>query len=188
MQLGKLWRDPVVSGLMVAGIVGALGAWNLDTLVKWASAATGWLSTAISVPHWLLVISGVFHAILLFVIVRFLTAYLKTEREPDFVRKFDSGVFRELLWTWEWKVSRGKYFPTNLSGLCPKCFYDIPPSTNQEGAFETMEMLHHLTCPSCNFQATVRTPLGKPPQQVILADIAQAVRTGAWKNMRRPRA
>ena len=116
----KLWKDPVWSAVIAAGIVAAavylLGYWPY--IWQFVKNIPSLLETPVSIPLWVLIL-GV--PILLFAIP--FVASLNTKKEPRFLSYRNDTIF-DISWSWRW-LSPGfhssNYQMRDLTPRCPSC-------------------------------------------------------------------
>lgn len=109
----KLWRDPVWSSVIAAGLI-ALATYLLDF---WP-LIFGLLSVSILVPVWV-----VFVAVpVLFLIIPFFN-YIRSDGKPRFTKYTSDNIF-DISWSWRWSppgFQSSSYQPRDLTPRCPNC-------------------------------------------------------------------
>jgi len=116
----KLWKDPVWSAVIAAGIVAGatylLGYWPY--ISQFVQIIPSLLATPVSIPIWALLL-GV--PVLLLAIPFF--ASLNTEKEPRFISYRSDTIF-DIRWYWRWLPSgfhSSDYQIQDLTPRCPSC-------------------------------------------------------------------
>lgn len=120
MGLKKLWKDPVWSAVISAGLIALasylFGLW--PTIWQAMGSVLGLLALPISIPLWLIIV-----AIPALLLVIPIIIALRPDREPPFTKYTNDNIF-DINWAWQWSTPtryRSQYELKALTPRCPTC-------------------------------------------------------------------
>ncbi|EPA7783585.1 MULTISPECIES: hypothetical protein [Enterobacteriaceae] len=121
--LKLIWKDNVISGIIVAVITAGTGAWFWEYVKRAMITVGGWASYKVTLPVWAVFIIS----LILLSLIPVLMLYAKSKVggdsvEPKFFKYTKDNIFGINV-TWRWSRNFGSYecYVSNLNKRCPKC-------------------------------------------------------------------
>lgn len=178
-MLSKIWKDPVWSKVIAAGILMLialistyfLGAW--PSIKAFLSQAWSFALSGTSVPNWLLGIMILPFFLLGYVFLIVLKERLANDESGVSFQNYTRDNLFGLLWVWRYSGGR----INNLHSLCPHCQYQIIPKN--DSSFAAVPR-YDYACDDCGYSAG---SIGGNPSELhqkVELKIQKALRTGEW--------
>jgi len=180
-MLKSVWKDPVWSAVIAAGIVTAVGAVGTYALNLWpvigAWVASAWHAAGqpSQISNWLVWVLGLLAVPTVLAILTFAWVAVRPEQQSSTWRTYTQDEFLGLRWRWN-------YFPSgNLEDplpFCPHCDYQVHP--HHASAYTAIERIG-FHCDSCGRSLPIFEESFESLQSKVRRFIQQKIRTGDWK-------
>ncbi len=181
-MIKNIWKDPVWSAVIAAGIIaiaGIIGSYFLGYWPRITSAATsiwGFLAASSNVPHWVLglLFLGVAPTILLLLAGAWALLRGGSDTPASWI-KYTTDRFFGLRWRWRYVDNH----ISNLNSFCPNCDYQVFP--HQASSYNFIDRIG-FSCDSC------KSSLGEHDESLAQLKskverlIQQKVRNGTWSS------
>ena len=177
----SLWKDPVWSTVIAAGVIAAAGALGTYLLGFWPTIASFgrhiWhlVTASTEVPNWLLVLLGLaIIPTLLLLAVAVWTSFAKSDSGQATWGRYTSDTFFNLRWRWRYTAGR----IDALNTFCPHCDYQVFPY--DASGFTGIDRIG-FKCDSCSrslgeFDESIRSLTSK-----VERFVQQKIRSGSWQ-------
>ena len=176
----KIWKDPVWSKVIAAGITGILGILLVVVSIYfpslWVSVSTGFtivwsfISGHTNTPNWVLGIMAISCLILSVILFLYIQQKIKPDT-PEDPYSYRSDIIEGLLWNWHYRLKA----ISGLISLCPKCEFQILPELIN--SFYSANRCRYY-CQGCNTEVGI---LEKDVlEKLVKLRIQHALRTGTW--------
>lgn len=178
VMINKIWKDPVWSKVISAGILALiasvsayfLGAW--PTIKVALSQAWSFVLSSTSVPNWIIGIMAVPCLLLGYVILIGIKEWLIGESGVGF-KNYTKDNFFDLLWVWRYSGNE----IDDLHSLCPRCQYQILP---KDAASFAAVPRYEYTCDDCGYFVGFIEGYPDELHQKVKLKIQKSLRTGEW--------
>ncbi len=178
-MLKKIWKDPVWSVVISAGILALIASVSAYFSGAWPSIKSAlthaWLfiTSNSSVPNWLIGIMLVPCLLFGYVLLAGVKEWVISSGSEASFKNYTKDDFFGLRWMW--RYSNGRI--DNVHSLCPRCQYQIiPKGASCYGAAPRYD----YTCDDCGY--SIGTIEGYPEDltRKVELKIQKALRTGEW--------
>lgn len=177
-MLGRIWKDPVWSAVIAAGVVPALtyllGWW--PRIFEFATLGWQFLFESSALPNWLLGIAG----LLIITTVVFWGALLWSEfgataQSPSDWRRYREDEFFGLRWRWRWSYSANRI--DELRTFCPHCDFQV--FAREDSPWDALDRIS-FSCDSCHSKLREFPESYRSLESKTERFIQQKVRNGSW--------
>jgi hypothetical protein len=178
-MINKIWKDPVWSKVIAAGILALIASVSAYFLGAWPSIkailsqAWSFVLSSTSVPNWLLGIMMVPCLLLGYVLLIGLKEWLAGGESGVSFKNYTKDNFFGLLWMWRYSGNG----IDNLHSLCPRCQYQILP---KDASFYAAVPRYDYICDDCGYSAGSIEGDPEELHQKVELKIQKALRTGEW--------
>lgn len=181
-MLKSIWKDPVWSKVISAGILavcGAIGAYLLDlwpSIGSWFSFLWKSAGQPSQIPNWSVWFLGLLAIPSVLLMLALIWSVIRPERESgqDNWRSYLEDHFLGLCWRWKYFSSGDLDDP---QPFCPHCDYQVFP--HRASAYAAVDRIG-FHCDSCGRDLTTFEESFESLQSKVRRLIQQKVRTGAW--------
>lgn len=174
----KTWKDPVWSKVISYGIIGVIGiisgyimGWLpfiKSLLLDGFSTIWKYISSSTLTPNWLLIVLGVITT--LFIVLIAILVISSFKRSSVNYTEYTSDNFYKFKWAWSYIGGT----VNNIYSLCPKCNYEISPSTC---GFN----LSYGYCEECGYETGRQHVARSEIERKVLLKIHKNIRNGDWE-------
>lgn len=179
-MLKAIWRDPVVSGLIVAG-VGTTAVAYFTRFFGWVweflLSAYNWMGEPSQIPNWAVVLNFVVLAPTLLIVLLIYLEGRRSDSDPT-VWDYREDMFFNLKWRWNYSGNK----MVRMSCYCPYCDYQIVPVESEDfmngGFFRRCKFF----CESCNSSLHSADGFAAEVKDKAELHVQRKIRTGEWKN------
>lgn len=181
-MLTKLWKDPVWSKVISAGILAIIGAAGTYFLNWWpiiknaGSSFFAFLGKSTQIANWLIGVMAL--STLLVVIVGFILlriALYPTKQEASWTN-YKSDTFFGLVWYWKYGSEASIH---GLYACCRNCHYEVYPSDISPYRVAPRIIYH---CDSCGLEVGPFDGNQFQLESKVERSIHQKLRTGNWNS------
>ena len=182
-MIKAIWKDPVWSKIIAAGMLGLItiigtyltGVWPV--IVKWIIHAWNFITSNTSTPNWLLGLMTILCVLFIFLVLVNIKDRFSQSKPVITYRSYTKDNFEGLLWSWDYFGNR----IDQLQSLCPECHYEILP---QVASSYYPGPLYDYSCEECGYTAGTKEGYPDDLNQKIELKIQKNVRTGQWKEQK----
>jgi hypothetical protein len=147
----KVWKDPVWSKVIAAGIlfgVPAIVAYatNSWTIIgNFLTSIWHWLFETDTYPNWVLIPASILGISVLFLLILKLKNHFS---QVIYLDSYTCDDFYNLKWRWSFDYS---YSINTIQSFCPECDHELSGLK----AFTHNRLHHWYNCPDCDFSSEV---------------------------------
>ncbi len=179
----KIWKDPVGSKVIAAGIIASLaglityftGLW--PTICSWSLKIKDFIFTSSSVPHWLIGIMAIPCILLIVSLMSQLFEFLKKKQSQLPWSTYNKDIFWGVEWHWSYDQNGNI---NRILSFCPKCnFQLIEPIHNS--AYDSVVRFNYF-CEECKYKGEEFNFYPDEIKQKVTLKIQKNIRTDEWKN------
>jgi len=176
----KMWKDPVWSKVISAGIIAGVGimisyfAGWLPTLITSFKSAWSWLFLTTSISNWLLLLISIPCLLVLYVFMLWLKSLIEVE---DNFQSYKSDTFFGLKWRWSY-LYEGRISDDDVHCFCANCDHQV---YSQDASSYSAVPKYNYDCPDCNNSiGNIDESLNQLKRSVILK-VQKNIRNGQWQ-------
>lgn len=181
-MLKAVWKDPVWSAVIAAGIVAAAGLVATYALDLWpaigAWARSAWIAAGqlSQAPNWLVWVLALVALPTVLAVIALGWLALRPEQQASTWRTYTQDEFLGLRWRWNYFASGNLEDPLPF---CPGCDYQVHP--HHASAYAAVDRIGFY-CDSCSRNLPTFEESFDSLQSKVRRFIQQRIRTGDWKS------